>query len=188
MIRLPAALERKLAEIFPRACERDQYVTDLVLKALETKPEPEKGQPVAIGGTLHLFTDGGSRGNPGQAAIGCVLIDPLKNKVLREYGECIGVQTNNIAEYRALIIGLKIAKEYQPNHLMCHLDSELVVKQLNGEYRVKMPTFELLIKEIMEMKTGFPQLSFVHIPREKNLRADLLVKRALDEMAQGLRK
>jgi ribonuclease HI len=188
MIRLPASLERKLTEIFPRARERDQFVTDLVLKALETRPATEPGQPVAIGGTLHLYTDGGSRGNPGQAAIGCVLIDPLKNEVLREYGECIGVQTNNIAEYRALITGLKIAKEYQPNHLICHLDSELVVKQLNGEYRVKMVSFQPLIEEIMELKTGFPQLSFVYIQREKNLRADLLVNRALDDMTSGLKK
>jgi len=185
MVRLPASLERKLTEIFPRARERDQFVTDLVLQALDKHPTPEAGQPVAVGGTLHLFTDGGSRGNPGQAGVGCVLFDPLKNEVLREYGECIGVQTNNVAEYRALITGLKIAKEYRPNHLICHLDSELVVKQLNGEYRVKMQSFQPLIEEIMELKTHFPQLSFVYIPREKNLRADLLVNRALDEMGKG---
>ncbi len=188
MVRLPAALERKLAELFPRARERDQFVTDLVLQALERRPAAQPGQPIAVGGTLHLFTDGGSRGNPGQAAIGCVLMDPLRNEVLREYGECIGVQTNNVAEYQALITGLKIAKEYQPNHLICHLDSELVVKQLNGEYRVKMPSFQPLIEQILELKTQFPHLSFVYIPRGKNLRADLLVNRALDEMMQGLRK
>src|SRR3989344_1341374 len=165
MIRLPAALERKLAEIFPRARERDQYVTDLVLKARETKPVPEKGQQVAIGGTLHLFTDGGSRGNPGQAAVGCVLIDPMKGEMLREYGEAIGIVTNNIAEYQALITGLKIAKEYCPNHLICHLDSELVVKQLSGEYRVKMVTFQPLLQEITELKANFPHISFVYVPR-----------------------
>lgn len=181
MTRLPASLERKLTELFPRARQRDQFVTDIVLRALETKKPIDVDQPVAIGGTLHLFTDGGSRGNPGQAAIGCVLFDPLKNEVLREYGECIGIQTNNIAEYQALITGLKIAKEFCPNHLICHMDSELVTKQLNGEYRVKMPTFQPLIQEINDLKAGFPQISFVYIPREKNLRADLLVNRALDE-------
>jgi ribonuclease HI len=185
MVRLPVSLERKLTQIFPRARERDQFVADVVAKALENRTAPEKDQPIAVGGTLHLFSDGGSRGNPGQAAIGCVLFDPLKNEVLREYGECIGVQTNNIAEYQALITGLKIAKEYHPNHLICHLDSELVVKQLSGEYRVKMQTFAPLIEEIMELKTHFPQLSFVYIPREQNTRADVLVNRALDEMEEG---
>lgn len=182
MTRLPASLERKLTALFPRARDRDQFVTDIVLRALETKKPTDADQPTAVGGTLHLFTDGGSRGNPGQAAIGIVLIDPLRNEVLREYGECIGIQTNNIAEYRALITGLNIAKEFCPNHLICHLDSELVVKQLNGEYRVKMPTFQPLIQEINNLKTGFPQISFISIPREKNMRADLLVNRALDKM------
>ena len=187
MIRLPSSLERKLMEIFPKARERDQFVAEVVAKAIETSSTPASDAPIAIGGTLHLYSDGGSRGNPGQAAVGCVLTDPLKNEVLREYGECIGVQTNNIAEYQALITGLKIAKEYRPNHLICHLDSELVVKQLNGEYRVKMASFQPLIAEIMELRTHFPQLSFVYIPREKNLRADLLVNKALDEMSQGMR-
>ncbi len=182
MVRLPASLERKLTEIFPRARERDQFVADVVSKALDTNAPSDSQDPVAIGGTLHLFTDGGSRGNPGQAAVGVVLIDPLKNEVLREYGEAIGVQTNNIAEYRALITGLTIAQDFCPNHLICHLDSELVVKQLNGEYRVKMQSFQPLIQEINEAKSRFPQITFVYIPRDKNKRADLLVNRALDEI------
>ncbi len=182
MVRLPAALERKLSALFPKARERDQFVTDVVEKALEHSVTPDVQAPLNVGGTLHLFTDGGSRGNPGQAAIGCVLFDPLKNEVLREYSECIGVQTNNIAEYQALITGLRMAKEFCPNHLICHLDSELVVKQLSGEYRVKMATFTPLIQEINDLRSHFPQVSFVHIPREKNERADLLVNRALDEM------
>ena len=180
MVRLPASLERKLTEIFPRARERDQFVADIVTKALDSHHPSGDKQPEAVGGTLHLFTDGGSRGNPGQAAIGCVLIDPLKNEVLREYGECIGIQTNNIAEYQALITGLNIAQEFCPNHLICHLDSELVVKQLNGEYRVKMATFQPMIQQINDLKSTFPHCSFVYIPRNKNERADLLVNRALD--------
>lgn len=181
-MRLPLSLTRQLAELFPDNQERDAFIVEVIEKALRTHKITEKDQPVAIGGTLHLFTDGGSRGNPGQAAIGCVLYDPLKNEVLREYGECIGVQTNNIAEYQALITGLKIAKEFCPNHLICHLDSELVVKQLNGEYRVKMATFTPLIQEINTLKSTLPHISFVYIPRAKNARADLLVNRALDEM------
>ena len=181
-MRFPLSLTKRLTQLFPESAERDQFVIDVIEQALATHKVTEKDQPTCIGGTLHLFSDGGSRGNPGQAAIGCVLFDPLKNAVLREYGECIGIQTNNIAEYQALITGLKIAKEFCPNHLICHLDSELVVKQLNGEYRVKMATFTPLIQEINELKSGFPSVSFVYIPRAKNARADLLVNRALDEM------
>lgn len=184
-MRLPSSLERKLTMMFKGARERDQFVAEVVSKALETKTGSEGEGPLMIGGTLHLYTDGGSRGNPGQAAVGCVLLDPLKNEVLREYGECIGIATNNVAEYHALITGLKIAKEYCPNHLMCHLDSELVVKQLNGEYRVKMPSLQPLVEEILELKSGFPQISFVYVPRAENARADMLVNRALDEMARG---
>lgn len=182
MVRLPASLEEKLTILFPRAKERDQFVTEVLQKALEAPQGAEINPPEAIGGTLHLFTDGGSRGNPGQAAIGCVLIDPTKNEVLREYGEAIGIQTNNIAEYKALIAGLHMAKDFRPNHLICHLDSELVVKQLKGEYKIKMATFTPLITEIEELKLQFPHISFVHIRREKNTRADLLVNKALDEL------
>lgn len=187
MIRLPAALERKLQTIFPKSRDRDLFVTELVTKALEEHVVPDASQPAFVGGTLHLFTDGGSRGNPGQAAIGIVLFDPLKNDVIREYGEAIGIVTNNIAEYQALITGMQIAKEYQPNHLICHLDSELVVKQLNGEYRVKMQSFQPLIQEINNLKATFPTVTFTHIPRERNTRADLLVNKALDELVGGKR-
>ncbi len=182
MVRLPLALQKKLAAVFPDTHDQSEFVAEVVAKALDTHRPDDTKQPQAIGGTLHLYSDGGSRGNPGQAAVGCVLFDPLKNEVLREYGECIGVETNNIAEYRALITGLKIAEEFHPNHLICHLDSELVVKQLNGEYRVKMATFTPLVQEINELKSHFPHVTFVYIPREKNTRADLLVNRALDEM------
>lgn len=185
MIRLPVSLERKLQTIFPSARERNQFVAEAVSKALQSQSGAEADQPTMVGGTLHLFTDGGSRGNPGQAGVGCVLIDPLKGKILREYGEAIGVVTNNIAEYQALITGLKIAKEYRPNHLICHLDSELVVKQLNGEYRVKMQSFQPLIEEIMDLKTNFPTLTFIYIPRDQNTRADALVNKVLDDLADG---
>src|SRR3989339_95284 len=137
VIRLPAELERILQDMFTRVRERERFVADLVRRALEGEPAMDD-EPQSVGGTLHLFTDGGSRGNPGQAAIGCVLEDPARGVTLREHYECIGIETNNVAEYRALIEGLKIAKRYHPNHIICHLDSELIVKQLNGEYRVRM--------------------------------------------------
>lgn len=189
MLRLPAPLQRRLESLFPRARDRDHFIAEAVSRALDAAMATAKAsvqstqvtsEPCAVGGTLHLFTDGGSRGNPGQAAVGCVLIDPLTRTVLREHGACIGVQTNNIAEYRALIEGLKIAEPFHPHHLVCHLDSELVVKQLTGEYRVKMATFQPLIEEIQAWKARFPSVQFVHVPRSQNAHADALVNRALD--------
>ncbi len=180
MIRLPAALERKLAALFPKVREREQFVTRIVTDTLEKPVADFEDQPTSVGGTLHLFTDGGSRGNPGQAAIGCVLLDPLSGQILKEYHECIGIQTNNIAEYQALITGLKIAEQFHPNRLVCHLDSELVVKQLTGEYRVKMASFTPLIDEIRTLASNFPEVQFKYVPRIENARADALVNRALD--------
>lgn len=181
MAHLPLSLERRLKEIFPDPDDRERFVVDAIEEALSKESSDMTGLPDAVGGTLHLFTDGGSRGNPGHAAIGCVLIDPTKGVTLKEHAERIGEETNNVAEYRALIEGLKIATHYRPNRLICHLDSELVVKQLNGEYRVKMPTLQPLVDEIHALTMDLPDVVFEHIPREDNWRADALVNKALDE-------
>lgn len=181
VMRLPLSLERQLQQLFPDSTERMNFVVDAVERALEGSPAEDKNLPEAIGGTLHLFTDGGSRGNPGQAAIAAIVEDPIKGEVIREHYERIGIETNNVAEYRALIEGLKIAKRYHPNRLICHLDSELIVKQLSGEYRVKMATLAPLHEEIQKLSMEFPDIVFKHIPREDNYRADRLVNKALDE-------
>lgn len=184
MIRLPARLDRRLQELFPRVREREKFVADVLTQALDEAQGSPNEEIETVGGTLHLFTDGGSRGNPGQAAIGCVLEDPNTGKVLREYMERIGIETNNVAEYRALIEGLQLAQKYHPNRLVCHLDSELVVKQVRGEYKVKMQTLQPLVGEIHDLAEGFSDVDFVHIPRSDNHRADALVNRALDELPQ----
>lgn len=178
-MRLPSSLERKLEELFPRAADRDRFIVDAIEDAL-ADVEPEDSRPQMVGGTLHLFTDGGSRGNPGHAAIAYIIEDPLKGEVLEQHGEAIGTETNNVAEYRALIAGLKAARNFHPNRLVCHLDAELVVKQLNGEYRVKMPTLQTFVDEIKELTMEFPDVVFQHVPREDNYRADKLVNEALD--------
>lgn len=180
MYRLPSRLEKKLNEQFPDPDERDRFVEDAIKRALDDEDTEDEGT-LGVGGTLHLFTDGGSRGNPGQAAIAVILEDPIRGTVLREHYERIGIETNNVAEYRALIEGLKIAQRYNPNRLICHLDSELVVRQLNGEYRVKMPTLQPLVEEIQELAMRFPDIVYKHIPREDNYRADKLVNKALDD-------
>lgn len=182
MIRLPLSLTERLAKLFPRAKDRDHFIAEVLRDALDEaeKSRSASSAPVSVGGTLHLFTDGGSRGNPGEAAVGCVLIDPLTGNVVKEYKEAIGIHTNNVAEYKALIIGLELALHYRPNRLVCHLDSELIVKQLSGEYRVKMPTLKPLLDQIQELLQEFKEVSFRHVPREKNAHADKLVNQALD--------
>jgi len=181
-MRLPATLERRLAELFPKVREREKFVAQILEEALTKEPNPEVSLPTSIGGTLHLFSDGGSRGNPGQAAIAAILEDPVRGEVLKEYYERIGVETNNVAEYRALIEGLKMAIAFSPNRLVCHLDSELVVKQVNGEYQVKMPSLKPFVDEIRELSHELADVVFVHIPRGDNHRADALVNKALDEL------
>lgn len=183
MVRIPADLERQLTELFPRVRERERFIADVLRGALERQGVPleEDVQPTAIGGTLHLFSDGGSRGNPGHAAIACILEDPVRGEVLGEHAETIGIETNNVAEYKALIAGLRLARKFQPNRLICHLDSELVVKQLNGEYRVRMEALKPFIDEIRDLASELPDVVFVHIPRQDNHRADALVNRVLDQ-------
>jgi ribonuclease HI len=192
VVRLPPSLERRLALLFPAPADRDRFIAEAVERAVEdlqpasasaAAPSPEA--PPSIGGTLHLFTDGGSRGNPGQSAIACVLEDPLRGTVLKEYAARIGIETNNVAEYRALIEGLKLAEQYHPNRLICHLDSELVVRQLNGQYQVKVQSLKAFVDEIKVLTHRFADVVFVHIPREDNHRADALVNRALDELKQA---
>jgi ribonuclease HI len=132
-----------------------------------------------------MFTDGGSRGNPGPAAIG-VYIETLGKK----YGECIGKKTNNEAEYGALIFGLKKIKQVLGNQkaknaeVECYLDSELVVKQLNHEYKLKEKHIQEFFLEIWNLMLDFGKVSFVHIPREKNKIADALVNEALDNKSK----
>ncbi|MEK7218308.1 MAG: ribonuclease HI family protein [Patescibacteria group bacterium] len=188
MIRLPAALERRLEELFPKAREREQFAAQVLKDALEGMPATEQGLPASVGGTLHLFSDGGSRGNPGQAAIAYIVEDPARGEILKQHGECIGVETNNIAEYRALIEGLKAALQYRPNRLICHLDSELVVKQVAGEYAVKMATLQPLVQEVRELSMEFPDIVFKHIPRGDNFRADALVNRALNDLEKSYKR
>ncbi len=128
-----------------------------------------------------MFTDGGSRGNPGPAGIG-VYIETLGKK----YGECIGIKTNNDAEYEALIFGLKKLKQLLGNvsakqaTINCFLDSELVVKQLGHEYKLKKPRIQQYFIEIWNLMLEFEKVTFTHVLREKNKIADALVNEALD--------
>ncbi len=126
-----------------------------------------------------IHTDGGARGNPGPAAIGCVIHDQELNKKYT-ISRCIGSTTNNQAEYQALLAALEKAYELQATHVDCFLDSELVVKQMRGEYRVRDRNLSPLYLKIWNLSLKFNSISFNHIPRSMNKEADALVNRALD--------
>jgi ribonuclease HI len=214
MLRLPPSIERRLTELYPDRADREHFVARVIEDALsdaESVPPPPLAQPqeelfrgwtkdednmydpefqtdAQVGGTLYLFTDGGSRGNPGEASIACVLEDPKQGVIIKEHAERIGIETNNVAEYRALIKGLELAQQFHPMRLVCHMDSELIVRQLNGEYQVKMPTLQPLYESVKKLAMTFPDIIFKHIPRSDNHRADALVNKVLNESRSSYHK
>ena len=128
-----------------------------------------------------VFSDGGARGNPGPAAIG-VLICGGQGEVLREYQETIGEATNNIAEYRAVLRGLELARELGLEEIEYFVDSELVARQLSGEYRVKSAHLKDLFLRVKEREQKFNKVVYRQIPRthEKIRWVDRLVNQALN--------
>ncbi len=132
---------------------------------------------------LVINTDGGSRGNPGPAAIGVVIATP-DGRHLESFGKYLGEGTNNFAEYSGVIAGLEAAKKYHPASIQFLLDSELVVKQLNGQYRVKHPDLQPLFHQVKKLAEGC-EVSFEHVLRGKNHLADTEVNKALDEAAHN---
>ena len=133
---------------------------------------------------LEVYTDGGARNNPGPAGIGIVIGD-------KEYAEYIGEATNNVAEYKAVIFALKKIKhllgkaKLKNAEVIINLDSELVVSQLNGEYKILENELQSLFMEIWNLKFDFPRLKFNYIPREKNKKADYLANQAIDKQNQN---
>lgn len=126
-----------------------------------------------------IHTDGASRGNPGPAAIGVVIADP-DGRVLVEFGEALAPTTNNVAEYTAVVRALERAAEFRPRRVQVMMDSQLVVRQLNGSYRVKHRDMLPLYRKVLELIQRFEQVSFEHVPREENVEADRLANQALD--------
>ena len=138
---------------------------------------------------LIIYTDGGARGNPGPAAIGVVIDDSSTNSgQAKSYSEAIGNTTNNVAEYQAVIFALKKAKALlgadiaKKTELEIRSDSELLVSQVKGEYKIKNKELQPLFVEVWNKMQNFKKVNFVLIPREKNKEADALVNRALDTL------
>lgn len=134
-----------------------------------------------------VYTDGGARGNPGPAAIGAVVVDPHTEppETVASVSEAIGVATNNVAEYRAVIAGLEAALEVGAREVELRADSELVIRQLEGRYRVKTETLRPFHDEARTLLTRFDRVRLTHVRRENNADADALVNQALDALVAG---
>lgn len=162
----------KTREDFPEVSDKDVY--SFLLKLADMfKPEE----------ILTIYVDGASRGNPGDAGIG-VLITTKDGRVLKEIGKYLGKTTNNVAEYQALITALKQAKSLAATTVKIFADSELMVKQINGEYKVKSAGLLPLYKEAKALLMEFNRYDIIHIYREKNIEADRLANLAIDTKAR----
>lgn len=129
--------------------------------------------------TWVTYSDGASRGNPGPASYGALVVDP-SGKVVHETSEALGVTTNNIAEYRGLIAALEAALALGAKRVEARMDSELLVRQAIGRYRVKSPGLIPLHNRVLNLRGQFDEVVFKHVTRDQNKHADALANRALD--------
>jgi len=159
----PNHSERKVYEA------RDELIEMLTQQAGNNK-EGERG-------TFSLFVDGASQQQNKKAGIGGVIY--LDDSEIDNFSEFIGEGTNNEAEYKAMIKGLELLKKFQPEKIYVFADSELVVKQINGEYRVKNARMQKLYGQVMALLQQFDHWNVEHVPREQNMRADQLSKQAV---------
>jgi len=141
---------------------------------LEENPLPDSGE-----GILEIFTDGASRGNPGPAAVG-IVFHKKNGPALCEHSEAIGKATNNVAEYRAIVTALEHCKRWNARRVHVFMDSELIVRQIKGAYRVKSPDLRPLYQQVIFLTRAMKDFRVTHIPRAKNAHADALANRALD--------
>ena len=130
-----------------------------------------------------IYTDGGSRSNPGPSALGVVVTDG-KGKVLKEYSHYLGEATNNQAEYEAVIFALQKAKQLKIKELEIRTDSELIGKQLLGEYKIKDPDLQPLFIKAWNLRLDYDKVDMKIIPREQNKKADKLVNQELDSRSK----
>lgn len=126
-----------------------------------------------------IHTDGASRGNPGPASIGVHVLSS-EDETIYEYGETLGIQTNNYAEYMAVLKALQLAVTHQVESLVLKSDSQLLIRQLIGQYKVKSETLRPIYEQCMQMARELPEVEFLHVRREDNRRADELANHVLD--------
>ncbi len=133
---------------------------------------------------LIVNVDGASKGNPGEAGIGVAVFDKDLN-IVHESCEYIGAATNNVAEYKALILGAKLAIKFNAKNTLFKSDSELMVKQIMGEYRVKNTQLKSLYSEVQNLLGKLPEWEIKHVPREENTEADLLANKGVEMFTEN---
>ncbi|NIM19105.1 MAG: reverse transcriptase-like protein [Candidatus Latescibacteria bacterium] len=166
---------RRIASLEPGDVHR--VLEALRSSLLSERKKPEAPQPGDL--SLVVFTDGASRGNPGEAACAVIVYDKEGSELLRRT-RSLGTTTNNVAEYEGVILALEIARELGAAELQLKLDSELVVKQLNKQYKIKNPKLGVLYSRASGLMEAFREVKVLHISREENREADSLVNAALD--------
>lgn len=149
----------------------------------DSQSEPKVGSPTLREKHLSIYTDGASRGNPGPASIG-VVIKNDQNEVIETVSEFLGTATNNKAEYTALIRALETAQKFRPLSVDFYMDSQLVVRQITGQYKVKDAGLIPLHKLAKALYRQYTNATISHIPREENGEADALANEALDKQKQ----
>ena len=132
-----------------------------------------------------IHIDGGARGNPGPAGAGVLIVDADTNTPLVEAGYFLGRATNNVAEYQGLLHALQNAAELEATHLDLHSDSQLMVRQIHGQYKVKSPDLKPLHQEAIQRLKQFERWTLTHVLRDKNKRADELANMAMDTLADA---
>ena len=177
------SLERTLAR-FP-GLSRTELVGVLLGRPPPSHPPPRAHpagpvHPVQPHRKLRVASDGAARGNPGPAGAGAVLWDE-QGRVLERLGKYLGRQTNNVAEYQALLLGVRRAQELGAEELEVVADSELMIRQLSGSYQVRAPALRELHSEALSLLKAFRKVKLVHVPRAQNAEADEMSNRAIDE-------
>jgi ribonuclease HI len=168
--RFPALKPQDLQEIL-EVCARLVSKGDALPSASPPLPGPAE---------ILIHADGASRGNPGEAGAGVVIADG-QGKTLKEWKSYLGMATNNVAEYRAVLLALEKASALGVKSVIINMDSELVVRQLLGEYKVREAHLKPLHQKALELLRAFPQYRLRHVPREENRRADQLANEAIDQ-------
>jgi len=158
---------------------RIESLVDAIRSDLEVHIMAKDTDAEFSGGRIVAYSDGASRGNPGQASCGVILTDSKGEEYLRRSSR-LGVATNNVAEYKGVILALELASTLGANDVLLRLDSELVVKQLQGSYKVKHPSLKPLHEKARALADGFAKFEVEHVPRAEMHKADKLANDALD--------
>lgn len=182
----PAELRKRLAQLADRL--EAQAPPPATPKAVPTArtAAPQARTGGALGTTtaskaLRVYSDGAARGNPGPSGAGAVIVDLPTGQILERLGKFLGHQTNNYAEYMAVVLGLKRARELGAETVEVYADSQLMIRQLGGQYAVKSASLRPLYTEAVALLSSFKKVKLVHIPREMNTEADEMSNRAIDE-------